>query len=329
MKKYLLIIFLTLNFPSILGQTPFDEFSPETSRLLLGVDSKGALFEEQHADTIKCIIKYNMQQEQMLFLEIHEDLVVALAPLNLAYKKWLSVDPLVDKNIAMSPYIYCNGNPIMLVDPDGREISIEQDGVTYSYGEREGIKGFYSNGKLLETEFANKCVSAIESIRSGGICGAAIINESINCKERIWLNEGSDKNWFGETSSGKPAIVWNPNGTTGGLNVEGNSQRPAFIGLAHEFAHALSFIGGWFDDSVWFSYSDFHGNVNVVNADEKWACYVENRIRRENNIPDRKYYLPFIFLGAELSPTNSMQNIGYFKRVMSMSASYLISPIAH
>lgn len=33
---------------------------------------------------------------------------------------WLSVDPLVDKTIQMSSYMYCNGNPIILRDPDGR-----------------------------------------------------------------------------------------------------------------------------------------------------------------------------------------------------------------
>jgi len=34
---------------------------------------------------------------------------------------WLSVDPLVDKYPSMSAYMYCAGNPVMLVDPDGNE----------------------------------------------------------------------------------------------------------------------------------------------------------------------------------------------------------------
>ena len=34
---------------------------------------------------------------------------------------WLSVDPLADKYPSMSPYMYCAGNPVMLVDPDGQE----------------------------------------------------------------------------------------------------------------------------------------------------------------------------------------------------------------
>jgi len=35
---------------------------------------------------------------------------------------WTSVDPLAEKYYHLSPYAYCNNNPVMLVDPDGRDI---------------------------------------------------------------------------------------------------------------------------------------------------------------------------------------------------------------
>ncbi len=34
---------------------------------------------------------------------------------------WLSVDPPADKYPGLSPYAYCANNPVMFVDPDGRE----------------------------------------------------------------------------------------------------------------------------------------------------------------------------------------------------------------
>lgn len=34
---------------------------------------------------------------------------------------WLSVNPKSDKYTSMSPYNYCSNNPVMLVDPDGRD----------------------------------------------------------------------------------------------------------------------------------------------------------------------------------------------------------------
>ena len=39
---------------------------------------------------------------------------------------WLSVDPLADKYPSISPYAYCAGNPVRLMDPDGNE-AIEND----------------------------------------------------------------------------------------------------------------------------------------------------------------------------------------------------------
>ena len=44
---------------------------------------------------------------------------------------WLSVDPMSDKYPSMSPYNYCANNPVILVDPDGREIegfSVDKNG---------------------------------------------------------------------------------------------------------------------------------------------------------------------------------------------------------
>ncbi|MFZ4413400.1 MAG: RHS repeat domain-containing protein [Bacteroidales bacterium] len=42
--------------------------------------------------------------------------------LNPEFSIWLSVDPLTDKYPALSSYMYCAGNPVRFIDPDGREI---------------------------------------------------------------------------------------------------------------------------------------------------------------------------------------------------------------
>ena len=39
---------------------------------------------------------------------------------------WTSIDPLAEKYYNVTPYSYCMGNPVMLVDPDGKEV---RDGV--------------------------------------------------------------------------------------------------------------------------------------------------------------------------------------------------------
>ena len=51
---------------------------------------------------------------------------------------WYSVDPLTDKYPGNTPYLYCGGNPIMLVDPDGRSTKViknDDDSYTVFGGE--------------------------------------------------------------------------------------------------------------------------------------------------------------------------------------------------
>ena len=46
---------------------------------------------------------------------------------------WLSVDPLSDKYPNLSPYAYCGNNPIILVDPDGKEIVDADGNIIYTH----------------------------------------------------------------------------------------------------------------------------------------------------------------------------------------------------
>ena len=95
----------------VCAQTPFDAFSPETSRIILDGDSIA-----------------DLRNEQLLLVDIATHRPVAVAPFTDEIKNWLSVDPLVDKNITTSPYLYCNGNPVMFIDPDGRDWLEAEDG---------------------------------------------------------------------------------------------------------------------------------------------------------------------------------------------------------
>lgn len=38
-----------------------------------------------------------------------------------AIGRWETVDPLAEKYYSVSPYVYCSNNPVLLVDPDGRD----------------------------------------------------------------------------------------------------------------------------------------------------------------------------------------------------------------
>jgi RHS repeat-associated protein len=55
---------------------------------------------------------------------------------------WLSVDPMWEKYMGISPYAYCLGNPLKLVDPDGREGIV----VSGSPGNHNNKTHFLENG---------------------------------------------------------------------------------------------------------------------------------------------------------------------------------------
>ena len=105
------------------AQTPYDSFSPETTRPMV---EREALFPEvdwqnivQPTDTILCVAVVDLQRQVVLLVDINNETILGATPLTDEVQKWLSVDPLVDKNIATSPYMYCDGNPLRFVDPDG------------------------------------------------------------------------------------------------------------------------------------------------------------------------------------------------------------------
>ncbi|MBR3648156.1 MAG: hypothetical protein IKN59_07200 [Paludibacteraceae bacterium] len=130
MKKIVSILYcISFCFLSPMqAQTPFDSFAPETSRQILDERAIAAEQEAERAkresqmDTIVCAAVIDMENQVLLLVDVCDNTIIGAAPLTEEVKKWLSVDPLVDKNISTSPYMYCNGNPIIFVDPDGRKV---------------------------------------------------------------------------------------------------------------------------------------------------------------------------------------------------------------
>jgi len=55
---------------------------------------------------------------------------------------WLSVDPMADKYQSISPYAYCAWNPIMIVDPDGKDTLFITNNGTVDHRKKGGRSTF-------------------------------------------------------------------------------------------------------------------------------------------------------------------------------------------
>lgn len=58
--------------------------------------------------------------------------------------RWLSVDPMFEMYVGVSPYVYCMGNPVVLVDPDGNAVygnpdNLQEGGASYVIGPKDVI----------------------------------------------------------------------------------------------------------------------------------------------------------------------------------------------
>lgn len=145
------------------AQTPYDSFSPETSRPMLGLDSSPVV------DTILCAALIDTQLERILFVDLSDGGIIAVDPITDDLRKWLSVDPMADKYPSISPYAYCGWNPIKNVDPNGESVMLwtETEGVGHTWittGDGENIR-VYSYGRYDDL---GKEKSSFRSLSSTG-----------------------------------------------------------------------------------------------------------------------------------------------------------------
>ena len=75
--------------------------------------------------------------------------------------RWMCVDPLAEKYQAIGDYVYCAGNPIKLIDSDGRKIDIHY---TDSKGEEHSIPYSVNMNNHVDNEFANSTIDALNQI---------------------------------------------------------------------------------------------------------------------------------------------------------------------
>lgn len=153
MKKKIVISVLSLvsifvNVPLYAQESCYEQFLSEHNMTILTAEDADDSYEELKKE----VIARQRMHEEILSMPIvlaidtitgtcqilaQDGTILAdayLALVDSTWYMWLSVDPLVDKNISNTPYMYCNGNPVMLIDPLGMNtLNLNSDGTVRNY----------------------------------------------------------------------------------------------------------------------------------------------------------------------------------------------------
>ena len=153
------------------------------------------------------------------------------------------------------------------------------------------------NGKKLDVKtdiFAKAVTNSIQQIM-GSKTGASLVKSLIRNKNECLIvptDEGKSSFNAKNTSISfeiNPNYELNPslyhNLVEDKMESANKDNCPIFISLAHEFAHCADI---WLD--IVENRNDLWGCEEKIPNAEKFATCVENRIRHENNLPERVRY---------------------------------------
>ena len=155
---------------------------------------------------------------------------------------WLSVDPLSDLLPSTSSYMYCNGNPIMFVDPDGKILR------PHPNSSQEFKDKYYADlQKIYNTDQGKKIIDMLNALPV-----TIYISDCV-----YWQSNYSDKNRITMQYSASSWFAYDYDGV----------EYVPFVALGHELKHA-------FDD---YSNSDF--STWGRNKREESAISFENYLR--------------------------------------------------
>ena len=244
--------------------------------------------------------------------------------LNPSIALWLSTDPLQGKYPGMSPYNYCAGNPVKLVDPDGRSSFIwdssEEGGwIMYDY-EHDKFYKELSVGNISKDEYTPPQGSFLYSVRNDyrklgeTTTGQQMIEYFSDAKNEVRIIQSQNRS--GCVKEEPHHVLFNEKGgdiipTTSGTD---GSNSPTWVILGYELAHKIDYDkrGKNVCNKEWFTFGWGSISEKIVES-EKYATHIENKLRSEAGLPLRTHYIADAEYSAILQSVNYKESTFYLR----------------
>ena len=201
------------------------------------------------------------------------------------FSRFTTPDP-ADRYPSISPYAYCAANPLRYEDPTGMFITAnDEDNREYVFDPEEGIFTDFL-GNTSDNIFIEELTTALSEISSTNT-GKELVNYLATSENEVKVTYMPGLRNYMEIGSIYNEIFWNPYLYTGGPSQFSDSplERPPFIGLAHEMAHAERDAKGMGTGGLGFMYEQ------NLPFDEIYATHIENKIRAQSGVPLRTHYI--------------------------------------
>ena len=211
--------------------------------------------------------------------------------------RWTTPDPLAEKYYGISPYAFCNNNPVNFVDPDGRKL-------------------YFAKG--VSDKFKRQFAATVKFMNSKGTAGDLA---KLHSSETIYyigeINKGQ-KHW-NHFNPNNQTIRWDPN--TLFVSNDGIYVSPATT-LAHEAAHAARYdevlnsadpnAKTEYEKSSQSKSNDAYGSdeeERVITTVEQYAARKHGEIRNDQVTRTNHYEGHLISLPNEISPSDLSKKI--------------------
>ena len=212
---------------------------------------------------------------------------------------WLSPDPLAADYPGISPYAYCAGDPVNLVDPNGRKILIpgKKGMAKYSYG--MDVTTIPSESGQLIAQYLNYIVDM------GGEAVISTLTGSDN-----WYSIIQGKSKYRDTSHFYPT----KNGGTITLGSLFNQDEASGIGtLAHELFHALQHHEGQGKASIFNEVEAYVFEYIIQSNWIKAELYVNCQSESDAGLGGEDYQDAFYRLVKQYDDKTMRTAVRYFK----------------